>query len=39
MDSNYGFLINPQDLMIQRQYFQEMAEAIGFICIIQRNTG
>lgn len=29
MDSNYGFLINPQDLMIQRQYFQEMAEAIG----------
>lgn len=29
MTSNYGFLINEDDLLLQRSYFQEMADAIG----------
>lgn len=29
MNSNYGFLISEEDLLLQRQYFEEMADAIG----------
>lgn len=29
MNSNYGFLIDEKDLLLQRKYFEEMASAIG----------
>ena len=29
MNSNYGFLIDEKDLLLQRKYFEEMAAAIG----------